>query len=501
MMTHENLLTLLAFVIYLGIMLLIGFLTFKKTRNTDDYFLGGRSVGPWFTALSAEASDMSSWLLMGLPGVAYFTGLKEAFWTAAGLLVGTYLNWLFVAKRLRVYTIHAKNSITIPEFLANRFHDKSGILKLVSSILIMVFFVVYTASGFLACGKLFNAVFGISFYTGLLIGVVVILSYTLMGGFLAVVSTDFLQGMLMFFALVITVFLGTMKAGGAATVFTNLSAIGKQFVNPFASVNGQSFGIMDIVSSLAWGLGYFGMPHILVRFMAIKGNNEIKTARHISMIWVTITMACALAVGVVGKLIVPSVYPSQSAAEAVFIDSIKLLVPTFIAGLFLCAILAASMSTADSQLLVASSAFSEDIYKALFRKKASDKEILFVSRMSVVAITLIAIFLAMNPASSIFDVVSYAWAGFGATFGPVILAAIFWKGASRNGAVAAMTSGGLTVIIWKQLSGGIFNVYELLPGFIIASVFLVVFSLLEKHKNPEMLAEFDAFKIALKDNK
>lgn len=494
-MSSSTFLTLMAFVIYLAMMLFIGFVTMKKTHNLNDYFLGGRSLGPWFSALSAEASDMSSWLLMGVPGLVYFSGLKEAFWTVLGIGIGTYLNWLLVAKRLRTYSIKAGNAITIPEFLTNRFHDKSGIIKTLGAVLILFFFVIYTASGFVACGKLFHSVFGISYYTGLLIGIVVIVGYTLMGGYLAVVQTDFVQGMLMFFALGITVFLGLKTAGGATATSEGLKAFGQEFVTPFG---GPKYGGLNLLSTLAWGLGYFGMPHILVRFMSIKGNKEIKVARRIAIVWVTIAMGFSLAIGLIGKLILPISYTSQAGAEAVFIDTIALLFPTFIAGLFLCAILAASMSTADSQLLVASSAFSEDIYHAFIHKNATDKEILVVSRLSVVAITLIAIFLAINPDSSVFDIVSYAWAGFGATFGPAVLASIFWKRATSKGVIACLISGGLTVILWKNLSGGIFDLYELLPGFIVASLALIIFSLLDKTKNTIMEKEYEDYKIALK---
>jgi len=498
-MNTYQVLTALAFALYLGLMLAIGFFTFRKTKSTSDYFLGGRSIGPWFTALSAEASDMSGWLLMGLPGLAYFTGLQEAFWTAVGLLIGTYLNWLLVAKRMRKYTIHAKDSITIPEFLTNRFHDKSNVLQTISSLIILVFFVVYTASGFLACAKLFTAVFGMNYYAALLLGVVVILGYTLLGGYLAVVATDFLQGSLMFVALVATGLIALFAIGGPAHTFTELAKFGEHFINPFITPPGTTYGFLQILSALAWGLGYFGMPHILIRFMSIRSNAEVKTSRRIAMVWVTIAMAAALLVGVVGKIfLLPLEYASQSAAESVFIASMQKIFPTFIAGFFLCAILAASMSTADSQLLVASSAFSKDVYKALLRKDASDKETLLISRITVVVITIIAIFLAMDPNSSIFDVVSYAWAGFGATFGPVILASLFWRKSTKNGAIAAMVGGFLTVIIWKQLSGGIFDVYELLPGFILASILMIVFSLLDKHPDPKMLEEFDAF-VAIED--
>jgi sodium/proline symporter len=498
-MTSNNLITALAFALYLGSMICIGIVTYKKTHSTSDYFLGGRSVGPWFTALSAEASDMSGWLLMGLPGVAYFWGLQEAFWTATGLIVGTYLNWLFVAKRIRKYSIHAKDSITIPEFFANRFHDKSNALKTISSILIIIFFVVYTASGFLASAKLFNAVFGLNYYLALCLGVLVILGYTLLGGYLAVVTTDFFQGSLMFVALVLTAISATVSIGGPASAVDKLSQIGSQFVNPFTASSGTPLGVLDIVSNLAWGLGYFGMPHILIRFMSIRSNEEVKTSRRIAMVWVLIAMVAALAVGVLGRIfLLPLVYESQAAAEAVFIASMQKIFPAFIAGIFLCAILAASMSTSDSQLLVAASAFSKDVYKAFIRKDASDKETLTVSRVTVLVITVIAIFLAMDPNSSIFDIVSYAWAGFGASFGPVVLASLFWRKASRNGALAAMIGGFLTVVVWKQLSGGLFDVYELLPGFIVSSILMVVFSLLEKHPDEEMLAEFDHF-MALED--
>ncbi len=498
-MSSYQLITALAFALYLGMMLTIGFFTFRKTKSTSDYFLGGRSVGPWFTALSAEASDMSGWLLMGLPGLAYFTGLQEAFWTAVGLLVGTYLNWLFVAKRMRKYSIHAKDSITIPEFLTNRFHDKSKVLQTISSIIILLFFIVYTASGFLASAKLFTAVFGMNYYIALFLGVVVILGYTLLGGYLAVVATDFLQGSLMFIALVATGLIALFALGGPVHTFNELAAFGEHFVNPFKTPPGTTYGFLQIVSALAWGLGYFGMPHILIRFMSIRSNSEVKTSRRIAMTWVTIAMAAALLVGVVGKLfLLPLAYETQSAAEAVFIASMQKIFPTFIAGFFLCAILAASMSTSDSQLLVASSAFSKDVYKALIRKNASDKETLLVSRLTVVAITIIAIFLAMDPTSSIFDIVSYAWAGFGATFGPVIIAALFWRRSSRNGAVAAMIGGLLTVIIWKQLSGGVFAVYELLPGFIVASLCMVIFSLLEKNPDESVYKDFDDF-MAIED--
>lgn len=498
-MTGQKILILIAFVLYLSAMLYIGYRSAKKTKNSSDFFLAGRQLGPWFTALSAEASDMSAWLLLGLPGVAYFTGLKSAFWTAVGLAIGTYLNWLLVAKRLRKYSIHANNSITIPEFFANRFHDDSNVLKAVSSLIILIFFIVYTASGFLACAKLFTTVFNIPYIAGLIIGVAIILGYTLTGGFLAVCSTDFVQGMLMFVALVATVIVATFRCGGIGETAAKAAALGTQFINPFVDAPGTHFGAMDIVSSLAWGLGYFGMPHILVRFMAIRSNKEVRVSRTIAMIWVLIAMAFALLVGVVGHVfLLPEVFTTQAQAETVFMTTMMRVFPAFIAGVFLCGILAASMSTADSQLLVAASAFSKDIYKAFLRKDASEKKTLFVSRVTILVISMIAIIIALDPTSSVFDVVSYAWAGFGATFGPVILGALFWKKATKNGAVACLIGGGITVCLWKQLSGGIFEVYELLPGFIIGSLALIIFSLTDRHKNPDMEKEFDAY-LCIKD--
>ncbi|MCH3915993.1 MAG: sodium/proline symporter PutP [Spirochaetia bacterium] len=492
--------TILAFAIYLVILIVIGIKSYGKNSDADDYFLAGRQLGPWFTALSAEASDMSGWLLMGLPGLACFLGLKEAFWTALGLSVGTYLNWLFVAKRLRKYSIHAGNSITIPEYLTNRFHDEKHILSTIASILILIFFTVYTASGFLTCAKLFNSVFGLSYPVALLLGVAVILGYTLLGGFLAVVSTDFIQGILMFIALISTVLFATAALGGFDKTYAAVASIGQEFITPFAK-SGPSFGFMQIVSALAWGLGYCGMPHILVRFMAIRSNKEIKTSRRIAMVWVVIALIAALLMGVIGHaFLAPTTFASQAEAEKVFIISMQRLFPAFIAGIFLCGILAASMSTADSQLLVAASAFSKDVYKALLRKDASDKETLLVSRITVLTVALIAGLLAMDPTSSIFDVVSYAWAGFGASFGPVILLSLFWKKASREGAIAGMISGFVTVVIWKQLSGGIFDVYELLPGFIIALLVMLVIGLVRQDRQDPMVAgQFDEF-LAIKDS-
>lgn len=478
-----------AFVIYFLLMIVIGWRTSKKTLNDKDFFLGARGVGPWITALSAEASDMSGWLLMGLPGVAYLGGMKEAFWTAVGLIAGTYLNWFFVAKRLRKYTIHAGDAITIPEFFTNRFKDKSRVIALVSVIFILIFFTIYTASGFKACADLFSSVFGIDYFYALLLGVAIVLAYTILGGYLAVCSTDFIQGSLMFAALLITAILGIASMGGISGAVTT---IGADFLNPFHNNPDQPFGAMNVVSALAWGLGYFGMPHILVRFMGLRSNHDVKASRRIAMIWVVIAFIGALLVGALGRayLITPL---AKEAAETVFIATLMQMYPAFIAGIFLCGILAAAMSTADSQLLVAASAFSRDIYLGFLNKKADEKQTLLMSRLTVLVVAVIGVFIATDRNSSIFGLVSYAWAGFGATFGPLILLSLFWKGTTRNGALAGLIAGGVTVIVWKQLHGGIFDLYEIVPGFAVCLVLAVLVSLLDTPNNPEVEAEYEAY--------
>lgn len=484
----------LVFVCYLAGMVYVGWRYMKRNESVSDFFLGGRKIGPWMTALSAEASDMSGWLLMGLPGVAYLTGMKEAFWTALGLIVGTYLNWLIVAKPLRKYTIHTGDAITIPEFFTNRFKDSSRIISLVSVIFILIFFTIYTASGFVACAKLFTSVFDMPYLIALLLGIAIILAYTLLGGYLAVCATDFIQGSLMFVALVLTGIIMIVSLGGPADAAAAMSSFGEQFLNPFVSGPEDSFGTMDIVSALAWGLGYFGMPHILVRFMSLRSNSEVKISRRIAMVWVIIAFAAALIVGAFGKAFLLPMVLDAGAADTVFIQSIMKIYPAFIAGLFLCAILAAAMSSADSQLLVAASAFSRDIFQGFLKRGADEKETLRTSRWTVFAVALVAFFIALDPESSIFGLVSYAWAGFGATFGPLVLLSLFWRGITRNGALAGLVCGGVTVLIWKPLSGGIFEIYEILPGFLMCLIVAVIVSLCDKHKNEEMLAEFDAYK-------
>jgi sodium/proline symporter len=432
---------------------------------------------------------MSGWLLMGVPGLVYIGGMKEAFWTAAGLVIGTYLNWLFVAKRLRKYTIHSGDAITIPEFFTNRFKDKSCVISLVSVIFILIFFTVYTASGFKACADLFSSVFGLPYLSALFLGAAVVLAYTILGGYLAVCSTDFIQGSLMFFALLITAVIGVVSLGGAGGAVTS---IGADFLNPFHNNPDQPFGAMGIISALAWGLGYFGMPHILVRFMGLRSNSEVKVSRRIAMVWVVAAFIGALLVGALGRAYLTTPL-AKGAQETVFIATLIQMYTPFIAGIFLCGILAAAMSTADSQLLVAASAFSRDIYAGFLNKKATEKQTLLMSRLTVLVVAVIAIIIASDSNSSIFRMVSYAWAGFGATFGPLILLSLFWKGITRNGALAGLIAGGVTVIVWKQLSGGIFDLYEIVPGFAACLLLAVVVSLLDTPNNPEVEAEYEAY--------
>ena len=494
---------ILAFVIYLGFMIMIGVMYAKKNNSSSDFFLGGRKVGPWMTALSAEASDMSGWLLMGLPGLAYLGGMKEAFWTALGLVIGTYLNWLIVAKPLRKCTIAFGDSITIPEFLTNRFKDKSKVLSTVSVIFIILFFTIYTASGFVACAKLFNSVFGLPYHVGLVLGTIVILLYTILGGYLAVCATDFIQGTLMFIACIVAAAVMVVVLGGPGEAMASVAAFSERAISgefgeamQVKFLANQNYGIVPIISALAWGLGYFGMPHILVRFMGIRSNKEVALSRRIATVWVVIAFIGTLIVGSLGTVYLPEIL-SPSAAETVFSATIQKMFPAFIGGIFLCAILAAAMSTADSQLLVASSAFSQDIFKGLIKKDATTKEVLSISRIAVFIIAAVAFVLSLDENSSIFGLVSYAWAGFGATFGPLILLALFWKGATAKGAIAGLIGGGVTVVAWHNIPATvapIFGVYEILPAFIVCLVLAVVVSLLDKNKDPEMIAEFEAFK-------
>lgn len=458
---------LITFLLYFVFMFGIGIYFYTKSKDLSDYILGGRSLNGWVTALSAQASDMSGWLLLGLPGAAYLSGL-EAGWIAIGLLIGTYINWKFIARRFRIYTEMAGDAITIPDYLENRFGDKSKSLRVISASFILFFFLIYTSSGFVAGATLFETVFGLDYHLALTIGAVLVISYTFLGGYLAVSWTDFFQGILMFSAIIIVPVAGIISLGGFNQTIDIVKTIDPMVLNMFKDSSGHSLAGITIISSMAWGLGYFGQPHILVRFMGIKSANEIKKARIIAMVWVTLCLGGAVAVGLVGKALVTEL----ADAETIFMTMVGLTFHPIIAGILLAAILAAVMSTADSQLLVTASAISEDFYKVLIRKNASNKELLLVSRLTVIVVAIIAYIIASDPTNSVMGLVSYAWAGFGATFGPVIIMSLYWKNMNKWGALTGLVLGGVTTIVFKSLGTAL---YEIVPGFIVAiiAVYLV----------------------------
>ena len=502
-MSGSSIAVIIAFVCYLLLMIGIGVMSMKKTKNTEDYFLGGRGLNSWVAALSAQASDMSGWLLMGLPGSIYVGGTGRA-WIAIGLFIGTVLNWLLISKRLRRYTIVANNSLTLPEFFQNRFHDKKKILLGISSAVIVIFFLVYTASALASGGKLFNTVFGIDYHIALLIGAAVILIYTFLGGFLAVCTTDFIQGTLMLIGLMIVPIIAWATVSG--DVSGALSASGIVNTENYMSLfyaNGEPYTLVQILSDVAWGLGYCGMPHILVRFMAVKSEKELKKSSAIAIIWVAISLFAACVIGVIGRAFLSPVL-DEVASETVFIAMIKQIFSgnfllIFIGGLFLCGILAAVMSTADSQLLVCASSVSKDIFKNILKPKASDDKVLKVSRCTVLCVAVLAFLIAWNPESSIMDLVSDAWAGLGSAFGPLVVCALFWKRTNLPGAVAGIISGGLFVIIWDylpivngQTPYAATGIYSLLLGFFISLICIVVVSLMTKAPDEGVLKDFEA---------
>lgn len=486
----------IVFAIYLGLMVFIGFKFYNKTESLSDYFLGGRSLGPWLTALSAQASDMSGWLLIGLPGTAYaiYNGTEEAIWTAIGLILGTYLNWKFVATRLRRYTEISGNSITIPDYMENRFKDKRHFLRVVSAIFISIFFLVYAASQFSAAAKLFSTVFGMNYTLGLLLGAVVIVSYTAIGGFAAVCWTDTIQGAIMFFALMLLPFMSLAATGGVGEVTMRLAALTTDTLEFLPTLNTGAVNSLLLASCLGWGLGYFGQPHILVRFMAIKSPDMIRRSRLIAMIWVVITLAAAIAVGVIGKAYVPDL----GDGEIIFMTLLHKLFPNIIAGILLTAVLAAIMSTASSQLLVTASSISRDLYALVFKKSTEGTGIVWVSRIAVLIVAAVAFLIALNPASSVFALVSCAWGGIGATFGPLILFSLLWKRMTLQGAVAGMVTGGVVDLFWyfMKAHGGIFSVYEIIPGFLASCIAIVIFSMCSQVPK-EITDEFDEYQKAM----
>lgn len=506
-MTTAHLCITLAIIVYLGCMLYVGYRCSKNNNDSADFYLGGRKLGPLVTAMSAEASDMSSWLLMGLPGLAYLTGVADAGWTAIGLAIGTYLNWRIVAKRIRRYTHVAGNSITLPSFFSNRYRDEKKILQSIGAIFIVIFFIPYTASGFAACGKLFSSLFGINYQVAMVISALIIVGYTTLGGFLAASTTDFIQSIIMSIALIIVFIFGINVAGGVSAVVENAQSLPGYLTmhTTYDPVSGteQPYPIISIVSMIAWGLGYFGMPHILLRFMAIEDEEKLKLSRKVATGWVVISLAVAVLIGIIGLAMTAAgeLIPLEgSASETIIVKIADLMsqhgvLPALLAGTILAGILASTMSTADSQLLAASSSVSSDLLGYFLKKKTGKKGSMFADRITLLIIALVAVFLARDPNSSVFNIVSFAWAGFGAVFGPVVLFALFWKRSNWQGALAGMISGGAMVFIWKYLVrplGGAWDIYELLPAFLVSCAAIVLVSLLTKAPSKEIVEEFES---------
>ncbi len=505
MINSSTVCIMLTIVVYLIGMLLIGVYFTKKNNSTSDFYLGGRTLGPLVTAMSAEASDMSGYLLMGLPGLAYLSGLADVGWTIIGLAAGTYLNWLLTSRRLRRYT-HLLDAITLPEFFSKRFHDKKNILSLIAAIIIIVFFIPYTASGFAACGKLFSSLFGINYLGAMLVSAVVIVGYTAAGGFLAASITDFIQSIIMTAAIFAILIFATVTAGGVGAVTENVSSLNgflsmTQSYSPDTGAS-TSYNLLHIITTVSWGLGYFGMPHILLRFMAINDEKNLKLSRRVASIWVVIAMAVAVCIGVSGRALSQTGIIQTLAnadTETIIIRIAHLLseygiFPALIAGLVLSGILASTMSTADSQLLAAASSVSQNILQEKMKLQLTTKQSMLAARITVIAIAVLGVIIARNPESSVFGIVSFAWAGFGAGFGPVVICSLFWKRTTLPGAISGMAAGGIMVFVWKYLIkpiGGVFGVYELLPAFIVSIAIIVVVSLLTKQPSAEIIEEFE----------
>ena len=497
-------------VVYLVAMVLVGVYCSRKGAggSSHEFYLGGRKLGPVVTAMSAEASDMSSYLLMGLPGLAYLCGVAEVGWTAIGLAIGTYLNWLIVAKRLRRYSAHI-GAITVPSFFSRRYRDEKYVLSCIAAVVILIFFIPYTASGFKAIGTLFNSLFGVNYHVAMIVGAIVVIGYTVLGGFLAVSTTDLIQSIVMTFALVFIVFFGISQAGGWESVTANATSM-PGYLNltqgyDAATNQAGSFPALSIVSTLAWGLGYFGMPHILLRFMAIEDDTKLKTSRRIATVWVVIAMTASIVIGMVGlgmTRVGALEFLSGSSSETLIVHIASLIsqhgvLAAVLAGLILAGILAATMSTADSQMLAAASSVSQNILQEFGHLKLSEKQSLFAARLTIICVSVVGVVLARDPDSSVFGIVSFAWAGFGGSFGAVVLCALFWKRCNWQGALAGMLCGGLMVFVWKYLVsplGGVFGIYELLPAFLVSLAVCAVVSLVTPAPTEDILAEFDAAK-------
>ena len=515
-MQEGSLQILIAMVCYMAVVIGIGIYFAKRSnQSSEDYFLGGRSLGPWVTAMSAEASDMSGWLLMGLPGVAYWCGLSDAAWTSIGLALGTYINWLLVAKRLRRYSAVAGDAITLPDFFSNRFHEKKKVIMTLSALFILIFFTVYASSCFVTCGKLFSTLFGASYQSMMIAGALFVVIYTFLGGFLAESASDFMQAVVMIFALTVILITGTLAAGGLQAVVDNaknipgfftffgiaspsVDANGIQQVANGAPVFGEagSYGFLTIISTLSWGLGYFGMPQVLLRFMAIRKTDELVRARRIATVWVVISLTAAVLIGLMGRAMFPvhETLNTASGAENVFIVLSRHLLPPLLAGLVMAGILAATISSSDSYLLIAASAVSLNIFKGILKKDASDKQVMSMSRIILLLIAVVGVVIAMDENSVIFTIVSFAWAGFGAVFGPIMLFSLFWKRTTQAGAVAGMVTGGVMVFLWKLVLkplGGVFGIYELFPAFVLSCLVILVVSLLTPVPSAQIQQEFD----------
>lgn len=517
-MNGDRLQIFIAMFIYVAVVIAIGVLFARRASSSSkNYLIGGRSLGPWVTAMGAEASDMSGWLLMGLPGVAYWAGLSEAFWTAIGLLIGTYLNWLIVAKRLRNYTAVAQDSITIPDFLSNRFKEKKKVIALIAALFILVFFTAYASSCFVAVGKLFSALFGTSYLYMMIAGAIFVFLYTFVGGFLAESASDFMQGIVMIISLVVVLTVGTIKAGGLPEVIRNAKEIPGFFeffgvAQPVVNANGVqqieagkplfgqagTYGFLTVISTLSWGLGYFGMPQVLLKFMAIRDPEQLKLSRRVATIWCAVSLTAAVVIGLMGRIIYPDVLLTSSDAENIFIHMSVEFFPPLLAGIVMAGILAATISSSDSYLLIAASAVSKTIYHGIVKKDATDKQVLGMSRLVLVLVAVCAMALAVDENSIIFQVVAFAWAGFGATFGPIMLFSLFWKRVNRTGAIAGMVTGGVMVFIWKMIVrrfiGGILDIYELFPAFVFSCIAIVIASLLSEKPSAEIEEEFEKAK-------
>ena len=502
-----NIQYLISIAVYMAAVIAIGVWCSKRAnKDAESYFIGGRTLGPWVSAMSAEASDMSGWLLMGLPGLAYWSGLADAGWTALGLALGTYLNWLIVSKRLRRYSERI-GAITIPDFFSKRFHEKSNILLIVSSLLIIVFFTPYAGSCLMACGKLFSQLFGTPYELMVVVAAVFVLAYTFLGGFLGESASDFMQAIVMVIALICVTVIGVANAGGIDAVIENsrnipgfLSLFEK--ANPIAADGVVSFGeplsvgAVSIISGLVWGLGYFGMPQVLLRFMAIRSEKELTLSRRVATVWVVISLAAAIFIGMVGRTLYPNAYLEYGAGhtENIFILMTTSMLPAILAGLVCAGILAAAISSSDSYLLISASAIAENVYHGIFKKNATDKQVMTFTRIILVAIMLFAMLVATGGNQVIFSIVDFAWAGLGATFGPLMLFSLFWKRTTYQGAVAGMITGGVVAIVWNFFIaplGGFFAVYELAPAFLLSSVAIVAVSLMTAQPSEEIAADYD----------